>query len=309
MNWIVNRARKNRERLHLEKVQQLERENWQRLRAVEEKYQQEDYFAVPESVAIEDVSGFLPDAREQYLYFILNRVGIRFIPQEAIGLARQYGPAMAADRVCKLLGLDYSKISTVAPRIASETSRATTYFEEMKLWSEATGIDADLMLPHIHFGSHDTRDILFENFRTAAKVLELYELFHPPIAEHIGWAEKKSVFQKQWKEITSECLVRFYDQGVVLLEFQRCIDHGSQLLEVHVDQLKNKWVTDEKYLSQWQQQFPTFKRLKRLIHISNIIRKIDTSTAKEWNRQLKKVSDTQFDFEIQTAGELFDAED
>ena len=83
------------------------------------------------------------------------------------------------------------------------------------------------------------------------------------------------------------------------------MDQGSQLLEAHADQLKNKWVKDEKYLIQWQQQFPTFKIIKRLIHISNIIRKLDINTAKNWNRQLKKVSDTNFDFEIKTAGELF----
>jgi len=305
MNWLINRARQNRERLHQEKVQQLERENWQRMRAVEEKYQQQDYFAVPETILPEEVVGFLPDAREAYLYYILNRVGISFIPKEALLLARKFGPAMAADRVCKVLGLDYSKISVVAPRIASETSRATIYFEEMKQWSEATGINADSMLPHIHFGSHDTRDSLFENFRTAARVLELYENFHPATLEYIGWPEKSVIFQQQWIEITSECLVRFYEQGNILLEYQRVIDQGSQLLEVHVDQLKNKWVRDEKYLNQWQQQFPTFKIIKRLIHISNIIRKLDTPTAKEWNRQLKKVNDTQFDFDIIMAGELF----
>lgn len=301
MNWLLNRVRISREHHHQRKVMKLEQEKWDRIQVIEERYKDLDFFASPGSAQEDAESGVIPDAREKYLLYLLQRVGIQFIPDEALALARRFGPKLATERVCLWLGLDYHKIAAVAPRVASETVRATLYFEEIQRSCDHTGISADALLPHIHFGSHDTRDILFESFRTSSRVIELYDGLNESIKEYIGWEEKRPIFVDNWKGITSECLMKFYKQGLLLSEYRKNIDLGAGIIKEHSSKEVHPL---EKYLSGeahsgWQWQFPEFEVVQVLVHHSNQIREFDYKRSREWNRILKAIVETDFDFEVQ----------
>jgi len=300
MNWLLNRVRLKREQFHHRKLKQLQKVQWDRIHAIEGKYRDLNFFAHPEANGDEPEKGFVPEAREKYLLYLLQRVGIHFIPDEALVLARKFGPALAADRVCRWLGLDYHKIAAVAPRVASETVRATTYFKEMKDSCAITGINPAALLPHIHFGSHDTRDILFENFRLAARTIELYDGFNRVTKEQIGWNQNRPTFIDAWKDITTECLMQYYHQGLLLAEYRKIVEACAKLLgeqNENIILMAKKWLNDET-ASGWQTNFPEFADIKVQVHLSNIVREFDYKSSRLWNQILKQISEAKFDFQV-----------
>ncbi len=302
MNWLLNRVRLKREQLHHRKLRQLQKMQWDRIHAIESKYKDLNFFAFPESTGDSLEVGFVPEAREKYLLYLLQRVGIQFIPDEALVLARKFGPALAADRVCRWLGLDYHKIAAVAPRVASETVRATMYFKEMKESCAVTGINPAALLPHIHFGSHDTRDILFENFRLAARTIDLYDGFNSETKEQIGWIQNRTIFIDGWKDITTECLTQYYNQGMLLSEYRKIVSAGARLLSENSEDILLRvkvWLNDEA-ASRWQTNFPDFEDIKVQVHLSNIVREFDYKSSREWNQILKKIVEANFDFNVVT---------
>lgn len=300
MSWLLNRFRLGREHRHQRRVRKLQEKQWKRIHTIESMYESMDFFGVPESSNEEVESGIIPDAREKYALYLLHRVGIQFIPEDALALARKFGPAIAAERVCRWLGLDYHKIAAIAPRVASETSRATMYFEEMQDSCEKIGINASALLPHIHFGSHDTRDILFESFRISSRIIQLYDGLNNTFKEHINWEYKRQFFINDWKAITTECLMQFYNQGILLSEFQKNIDLGKSILHgcsQNDPSLMADWM-DEEAIGRWYEKYPQFEIIILLVHLSNQIREVDYRRSREWNRLLKQINDTDFDYRV-----------
>ncbi len=300
---ILERSREKRERRHAKQVRKLQKKQWKRIRSIEKKYEKQDFFGAPEGdgeeIPIEE--GMLPDARQKYLEYLLHRVGIGFIPPEAVALARKYGPVLATERVCRWLGLDYHKIAAVAPRVATETARATQYFEEIQQFCDNTGIEADPLYPHIHFGSHDTRDILYESFRTSSRLIELYDRLDEPIQHHIGWQFKRPRFLAEWRDITQDCLLQFYNHGLLLSEYQRVVGQATRHLQhecTDIDpELPELWL-EGAGVELWQGQFPDFEVIKVQVHLLNRVKEVNRSCAMSWLKLLKQIHDTQFDFAI-----------
>ncbi|MDF1752937.1 MAG: hypothetical protein P1U89_09205 [Verrucomicrobiales bacterium] len=300
MSWLLERVRINREQSHHRKVRKLHRKQWKRIHAIEQKYEAMNFFASPEAIDDEMETGIIPDAREKYLLYLLQRVGIYFIPNEAIILARKFGPTLATERVCRWLGLDYHKIAAVAPRVATETARATMYFKEMQHSCDVVGINANALLPHIHFGSHDTRDVLFENFRLSARIIQIYDALDDSFKEPVNWEEKRPIFIDEWKDITTDCLMNFYHQGLLLTEYYKILDRGNSIL-ISISQsdpeLFERWL-DEDTAPQWREPFPSLEMIIIQVHLLNRVREINYRCSREWNRLLKKMEDTDFDFRI-----------
>ncbi|MDF1815960.1 MAG: hypothetical protein P1V20_27415 [Verrucomicrobiales bacterium] len=303
MSWLLKRIRSRRELRHHRKVKKLQKKQRKRIHEIVDKYKDLNFFGAPDAGDLERETGMIADAREKYALYLLQRVGIYFIPDDALLLARKYGPAYAAERVCLWLGLDYHKIAAVAPRVASETARATRYFKEMQLTCDATGISADALLPHIHFGSHDTRDVLFESFRISARIIELFDKLDDSVKDHIEWDQKRPLFINGWQDIDTDCLLQFYNQGILLSEYRKTLDINSSLLNECSQSdpgLIEKWLSDEAAPT-WQKNFPEFKTIVVQVHLANRVREVNYRCSREWNRILKTLVETEFNFQILTA--------